>query len=265
MHVILTGASSGIGEAIAKEYLRRGASLTMVARRKDKLTELSQGHEKRCHVVEADLTDYARATDFVDGAIEALGPIDVLINNAGVQIVKAAVLTPWEDAERMMHLDLFTPLKLTHHILPAMIARQSGTIVDIASMAAIAPTPGMFFYNAAKGGLAAASEGLRGELRHTGVHVMTVYPGPVRTPMEEAGRKAYVETTAMKLLTPTGDADVLARKICDGVASRRHRIVYPASYGFSRHFPNLTRFILDRMTPPLKALPESTKPRGAAT
>ena len=76
MHVILTGASSGIGEAIAKEYLSRGASLTMVARRKDKLTELSQGHEKRCHVVEEDLTDYSHATDFVDGAIEALGPVD---------------------------------------------------------------------------------------------------------------------------------------------------------------------------------------------
>ena len=122
-------------------------------------------------------------------------------------------------------------------------------------MAAIAPTPGMFFYNASKGALAAASEGLRGELRGTGVHVLTVYPGPVRTPMEEKGRAAYEETKAMSLLTPTGDADVLARKICDGVASKRHRIVYPGSYGLSRHFPNLTRFILDRLTPPLRALP----------
>jgi short-subunit dehydrogenase len=258
MHVILTGASSGIGEAIAKEYLARDASLTLVARRKDKLLALAKGNEKKCHVVEADLTDYMHATDWVDGAIEALGDVDVLINNAGVQIVAPTTATSVEDGERMLHLNVFTPLRLTKYVLPSMIARKKGTIVDIASMAAIAPTPGMFYYNASKGALAAASEGLRGELMHTGVHVMTVYPGPVRTPMEAKGRAAYEETTAMKWLTPTGDADVLAGLICDGVRSGRHRIVYPATYGFARHFPNLTRFVMDRMTPPLKALPDKT-------
>ena len=136
-----------------------------------------------------------------------------------------------------------------------MIARGRGTIVDIASMAGIAPTPGMFYYNASKAALAAASESLRGELRGTGVHVMTVYPGPVRTAMEAAGRAAFVETAMMRVLTPVGDARVLARKIVAGVASGRARIIYPASYGLSRHLPNLTRFVLDRFTPPLRALP----------
>src|SRR5581483_12268980 len=101
-----------------------------------------------------------------------------------------------------------------------------------------------------------ASESLRGELRGTGVHVMTVYPGPVRTPLEARGRAAYEETAMMKLFTPVGDADVLARKIANGVASRRARIIYPGFYVTSRHFPNLTRFLLDRFTPPVKALPE---------
>jgi short-subunit dehydrogenase len=113
----------------------------------------------------------------------------------------------------------------------------------------------MFFYNASKAALAGASEGLRGELRGTGVHVMTVYPGPVRTPMEAAGRDAYDQTAAMRVLTPIGEAGVLARKIANGVASRRARIIYPAMYGLLRHFPNLTRFALDRFTPRLKALP----------
>ncbi len=258
MHVILTGASSGIGEAIAKEYLARGASLTLVARRKKNLEAIAKGHEDRCHVVEADLTDYAHACDWVDGAIDALGDVDVLINNAGVQIVAATTATSWEDGERLLHLNVFSPLKLTKHVLPAMIARGKGTIVDIASMAAISPTPGMFFYNASKGALAAASEGLRGELRHTGVHVMTVYPGPVRTAMEATGRAAYEETAAMKWFTPTGDADVLAGLVCDGVRSGRHRIIYPGTYAFARHFPNLTRFVVDRFTPPLKALPDKS-------
>jgi short-subunit dehydrogenase len=255
VHVVITGASSGIGEALAREYLRRGASLTLVARRRGKLEELAEGHADRCRVVEADLTGHEHACDWVDAAAEALGSIDVLVNNAGVQIVGRTVETPVEECERMLRLNVLTPMRLTKHVLPGMLARGRGTIVDIASMAAIAPTPGMFYYNASKAALAAASESLRGELRGTGVHVLTVYPGPVRTAMEATGRAAYVETAMMKLFTPTGDAPVLARKIANGVASGRARIIYPATYGVSRHFPNLTRFFLDRFTPPLKALP----------
>jgi short-subunit dehydrogenase len=259
VHVVITGASSGIGEALAREYLRRGASLTLVARRRGKLEQLAEGNADRCRVVEADLAAHEHACDWVDAAAEALGPIDVLVNNAGVQIVGRTVDTPVDECERMLRLNVFSPLRLTKHVLPGMLARARGTIVDIASMAAIAPTPGMFYYNASKAALAAASESLRGELRGSGVHVMTVYPGPVRTPMEATGRAAYVETTMMKVFTPVGEADVLARKIANGVASRRARIIYPFTYALSRHLPNLTRFFLDRFTPPLKALPSGGK------
>jgi short-subunit dehydrogenase len=255
MHVVITGASSGIGEALAREYLRRGASLTLVARRKGRLDELAAGVASRCHVVQADLSVSERACDWVDGAVQALGPVDVLVNNAGQQIVRRTVDTRWEEGERQLRLNTLTPLRLTTRILPEMLARRSGAIVDIASIGAIAPTPGMFFYCASKGAIAAASESLRGELRGTGVHVMTVYPGPVRTPLEAEGRAAYEETWMMRMLTPTGEPDVLARKIADGVAARRARIIYPAAYALVRHFPNLTRVLLDRFTPPLKALP----------
>jgi short-subunit dehydrogenase len=262
VHVVVTGASSGIGEAVAREYLRRGASLTLVARRKANLESLAAGQTDRCHVVEADLTDHTHACDWVDGAEEALGPVDVLVNNAGVQIVARTVDTSVEDGERLLRLNVMSPLRLTKRVLPGMIERGRGAIVDVASMAGIAPTPAMFYYNASKAALAAASESLRGELRGTGVHVLTVYPGPVRTAMEATGRAAYEETAMMRLFTPTGRADVLARKIADGVASRRARIIYPATYGLSRHFPNLTRFVLDRFTPPLKALPASPQGSG---
>jgi short-subunit dehydrogenase len=260
VHVVVTGASSGIGESLAREYLKRGASLTLVARRKDKLEELARGAADRCHVVQADLSVPERATEWVDGAIAALGPIDVLVNNAGVQIIDRTVDMPWEDGERQIRLNVLSPFKLTKRVLPDMIARRSGTIVDISSVAALAPTPGMFFYNATKAALAAASESLRGELRGTGVHVLTVYPGPVRTPLEARGREAYQETWLARVMSPVGDPDVLARKIARGVASRRARIIYPAFYLFARHYPAITRFVLDRMTPPIKSLAE----RGGA-
>jgi short-subunit dehydrogenase len=250
-HVVVTGASSGIGEAIAREYLSRGAQVTVVARRRERLDALKAKAQGRVHVVEVDLADPAHAFGWLDSAEAALGPIDVHINNAGVQIVKNVVETPWEDAERLLALDLHTPLRLTQLMLRRMIPRKKGTIVDVASMAALAPTPGMFFYNAAKGGLAAASEGLRAEVAPHGIHIVTVYPGPVTSELEAAGRAAYEETKASKY-APTGSPQILARLIADAVETREARVVYPKVYGISRHFPNATRWALDALTPKLR-------------
>jgi short-subunit dehydrogenase len=252
-HVVVTGASSGIGEAIAREYLGRGARVTLIARRRDRLDEIAKDAKDRAHVVQADLGDPEVAFAWLDGAEAAMGPIDVLVNNAGVQIVKAAAETPWEDGERLLVLDLHTPLRLNQLVLQRMIPRKTGTIVDIASMAAIAPTPGMFFYNAAKAGLAGASEGLRAEVKPYGIHVVTVYPGPVASDMEAAARTAYEANAAAKH-TPTGSAAVLARLIANAVESKRPRVIYPRMYAMSRHFPNLTRWMVDALTPRLKAL-----------
>jgi short-subunit dehydrogenase len=254
MHVYITGASSGIGEALVREYARRGASITMVARRRALLEKIAADVGGTTRVVEADLTDTDKVLEPVAAAILALGPIDVLINNAGVQIVGATADTEWAKGEMLLRLNVLTPMRLTHHVLPGMLARGKGCIVDMASMAAIAPTPGMFFYNASKGALAAASEGLRGELRGTGVHVVTVYPGPVASPMELAAREAYEPTASVKYV-PTGTAAVLARLVADAVEHRRPRVIYPRFYGLARHFPNTTRWLVDRLTPPLRALP----------
>jgi short-subunit dehydrogenase len=257
MHVYITGASSGIGEAITREYVRRGASVTLVARRKMLLEKIAGEVGGKTFVVEQDLTDVEHVTDPIAAAEEALGPIDVLINNAGYQIVAAATDTPWADAEALFRLNVLAPLKLTQFMLPKMMARKTGAIVDVSSMAGIAPTPGMFFYNATKGALGAASEGLRAEVKPHGIHVLTVYPGPVTSPLEARGRAAYEETFALRM-TPTGKADVLARMIANGVESKRARIIYPRIYGLSRHFPNLTRWLVDLSTPQVKALPQKT-------
>lgn len=260
MHVVVTGASSGIGEALAREFLARGADVTLIARRRDLLDAIAkEASGSRTHVVQADLSDPDAACAWIDDAEKALGPIDVLVNNAGVQIVKHTHETGWDEAERLLRLDLHVPLRLTTQMLRRMIPRRSGSIVDIASMAAIAPTPGMFFYNAAKAGLAAASEGLRAEVKPFGIHVVTVYPGPVTSAMEAAARLVY-EDRASARYTPTGSPTVLARMVANAVAKKRPRVVYPSVYGLARHFPNATRWALDLLTPPLKKLAVTNEP-----
>jgi short-subunit dehydrogenase len=150
-------------------------------------------------------------------------------------------------------LNLFTPLRLARAVRPGMVARGSGAIVNIASAAALAPTPGITYYNASKGGLAAASEALRGELRGTGVNVATVYPGPIRTEMLEGGLRAFEESRAVRAM-PVGTPDVLAQKVRRAVEKRRARVIYPRSMASARYFPNLTRYLVDRFTPRVKRM-----------
>ena len=252
MHVLITGASSGIGAAIADEYLRRGAAVTLVARRRDRLDAIAAtAAEGRAHVIACDLAGHERAPAVAEEAEGVLGPIDVLVNNAGVQILGPAHEADWEEGERLLRVNVLAPMRMTRAVLPGMIARRSGAIVDVASMAGIAPTPGMWFYNASKGALAAASEGLRAEVAPHGVHVLTVYPGPVKSDMETAARAAF-ETTSTLSKVPTGTPEVLARLIADAVDRRRPRVIYPRVYGLSRLFPNATRWLVDNFTPPLR-------------
>lgn len=248
MHVVVTGASSGIGEAIAREFARAGDCLTLVARRRERLDALAAEVGVATHVVTADLSDPAQATSWIAAAEAANGPIDVLVNNAGVQIVARTTDTTADDGDRLLRLNVMTPLRTTLAVLPGMLARRSGTIVDVASLAGIAPTPGMFYYSASKAGLAAASEALRGELRGTGVHVVTVYPGPVKTDMADAAHAALGSPSIARRI-PEGTVDVLARRVRQAVLKRHARIIYPRIYRLARWFPGITRYLMDRMTP----------------
>ena len=260
MHIAITGASSGIGATLARELSSAGHSLTLVARRKDLLDALAKELGGKTHVVAHDLSDTSRATEWIAAAEAALGPIDVLVNNAGVQLVAPSASLDPDEAERTIVVDLLAPLRLTRAVLPSMIARGNGVIVDVASQAALAPTPGMMHYNAAKAGLAAASESLRGELRGTGVHVVTVYPGIIpTTDMARASLDRYEETKLLGMF-PRGTERILAVKIRRAIERRRDRVIYPASGAFGRWFPGTTRFLLDRFAPKLRALPASASP-----
>jgi len=251
MHAVVTGASSGIGAGIARRFATEGAAVTLVARRRDKL-EVLAAELGDAHVVAHDLSVPEEATAWLEEAEAAQGPIDVLVNNAGVQVIGKTAEIDVERGEMSLRLNLFTPLRLTRAVLGGMIERGHGCIVDIASMAALAPTPNMTYYNASKGALAAASEALRGELRGTGVHVVTVYPGIIPdTDMGEHGLAAY-RSSRLLALQPTGTTDELAELVYRAVERKRPRVIYPRVNVLARWFPGTTRWFLDLFTPPLR-------------
>jgi short-subunit dehydrogenase len=252
-HAAITGASSGIGEALARELARSGYKISMIARRRDLLEKLQESLGADTFIADVDLSDPNNATRWIPDAERALGPIDVLINNAGMQLIGYATDLPLEQLERLLALNLITPLRITRAVLPGMLQRGQGTVVDVASAAAIAPTPFMGYYNASKAALAAYSESLRGELLGTGVHVVTVYPGPVDTAMGTAGYAAYEKNVFINA-TPLGSPGVLAKRVRRAIERRRARVIYPRFYTITRYLPATTRYLLDRLTPRPKAI-----------
>ncbi len=261
MHVAITGASSGIGAALAREYARAGAKLTLVARRKELLHTLAAEVGGECHVVAHDLSEPDRASCWLEAAECALGPIDVLVNNAGLENIGPTVETDIDLATRMLNVNLHAPLRLTRALLPSMLERRNGVIVDVASVAAFVTPPHFCWYAASKAGLAAFSEGLRAEVAGSGVHVLTVYPGPVKTPLADSAYAAVGGRSGIVGLLPEGRADVLAERVRRAVEARKKRVVYPRFYAVTRWFPTYTRLLLDLMAPRLTRLPTAGRAR----
>ncbi len=251
MHALITGASSGLGEAMARHFAAAGWSLTLVARRKATLDALANEFQTPTHVIGADLSNLDRAVEVIAESQQALGPIDALINNAGVQYVEPTAGISHERSELLFKVNLLAPMRLIHEVLPTMLERRSGTIVNISSMAGITPTPGMCHYNASKAGLAAASESLRVELADSGVHILTVYPGPVTTPMETAARDSFTPHWAVRNV-PTGTPEGMAKLVLSGILKKTPRIFYPRVYGMARHTRVLSQWVTDTFAPPLK-------------
>jgi NAD(P)-dependent dehydrogenase (short-subunit alcohol dehydrogenase family) len=184
--VVVTGASSGIGAATAEAFARKGARVVCVARREDKLAETVRRCEQAgaaAYAVVADVADPATPALLLKEAESAYGPIDVLVNNAGLGMALPAATVTMEDVRRVFDVNFFGAVALTLALLPGMLERHRGSIVNVTSVSGYVPNPGEGPYGATKAALSRWAHGLAVELAGTGVHVGVVSPGPIDTEM----------------------------------------------------------------------------------
>jgi short-subunit dehydrogenase len=177
---LVTGASGGLGHAIARELSARGAELVLTGRRSEVLGEL--GEELQARALSADLSEAREVGRLVDEA----GRVDILIANAALPASGRLETYTEREIERALQVNLLAPIALAHALAPAMVARGQGHLVFISSLAGKAATAGAPLYNASKHGLRGFASSLRIDLRASGVGVSTVFPGFIR----EAGMYA---------------------------------------------------------------------------
>jgi len=181
---VITGGSRGLGLVIGRELVSRGANVAICARDADELARARNDLTARGGNVLAmtcDVTDRADVASFVSAVRAALGPIDVIINNAGVIDVGPMEHMTTEDYERAMATHFWGPLNLTLAVLPEMRERGEGRIVNITSIGGKLALPHLLPYTASKFALVGLSEGMRAELAQDGICVTTVVPGLMRT------------------------------------------------------------------------------------
>jgi NADP-dependent 3-hydroxy acid dehydrogenase YdfG len=199
---LVTGASSGIGEATARALAAQGAAVAIVARRKDRLEQLSEAISQkggRALVIEADVTEKAQAEDAVKRTVSELGRLDTLVNNAGVMLLGPIVDAPVDEWERMISLNLLGLLYTSHAAIPHLIAatesstRRVADLINISSVAGRVPRSGSGVYNMTKFGVGAFSESLRQELTGQHIRVSVVEPGAVNTELSSHLREEIRE------------------------------------------------------------------------
>lgn len=178
--MVVTGASAGIGAATAKEVAAAGADVVLVARRPERLAEVAEAcaaHGVAAHVISADLSDLDGIDDLAQRIHDTVGVPDVLINNAGVSLRKRIASIAPEQVEEVMRINYFSPARLTTAVLPGMIERGSGDIVNVSSMGVHMVAFGVGAYSASKAALELFTEALHVELHGTGVRAHILVPG----------------------------------------------------------------------------------------
>lgn len=251
----MTGASSGIGEEIAKILAKRGYQVVLVARSADRLEALAGRLGPAARPLPADLSQRADRANLLDRVGELGLTPDILINNAGLSTLGVVAKSDPEKELNLVEVDVAAVVDLCSRFLPGMVERKRGAILNVASVAAFGPLPGQAAYGAAKAFVLSYSHSLRGELRGTGVTVTALCPGPVDTGFGEAAGFSKEEADAALPRVMWIPADQVAKAGINGLAAGKAVVV-----------PGLANRIssgLFRVAPPEWMLPLLTRSHPA--
>lgn len=225
-HVLITGGSRGIGAALAREFASAGATVSLTARTTAAIEALAT--ELGGHAFTADLLDPSSVDSLIERVESEVGPIDVLVNNAGIEGHDWFHEIDTDVARNVVRLNLEAPVVLTRQVLPGMIERGRGHLVFLSSLAGTGGFPGLAVYGSTKAGLTNFVAALRMELAGTGVNSTVVAPGPVDTDMwDQIEGDDELDPMLARLrslqLIPTKKPEMLARRSIKAIkADRRH-------------------------------------------
>lgn len=250
--LIVTGASSGIGAAVGKQFARQGYRVVLAARRIERLESLADEIEaggSQALAVQTDLFQYEDIQNLVAATISQFGQVDVLVNNAGFGRLKwLEQLDPGKDIQAQLQINLTATILVAREVLPHMIKRRSGHIINMASLGGFVATPTYTTYSASKFGVRGFTEALRREVGVYGIHVTGVYPGGVRTEFKDhtgTDRKTGRTTPDSLRLEPEDVAQVIL-KVVD---HPRRTVIIPWQMRFvvwaNSHFPGIVDWIIE--------------------
>jgi uncharacterized protein len=193
-HALITGASAGIGREFARQLAARARTLVLIARREQRLNELrdelqNRNTQLRVHIRVVDLCEKAQINELLPWLEQNKVEIDFLINNAGLGDYGPVATSAPKRNDEILQVNMVALTTLTRALLPQMISRKNGAILNISSSAGFLPIPGMGVYAASKAYVNSFTEALRAELRGTGVTVTALCPGPVHTEFGDAAKR----------------------------------------------------------------------------
>ena len=221
---VVTGASSGIGEATVRALSAAGASVALGARRADRLRAIAEGLDGPSLVREVDVSDEEQAGAFIKAAHDELGGLHILVNNAGVMLLGPVAGADTGEWRRMIDVNLLGLLYCTHAALPLMEAGGGGDIVHVSSVAGRRADAGAAVYNMTKFGVHAFSEALRQEALHVGIRVTTVAPGFVETELQGHNTNPLVRRATERAREQIGEV-LKAEDIADEIV---HTVTRPS-------------------------------------
>jgi short-subunit dehydrogenase len=224
--VLITGASSGIGRSLALDFAKSGAVVIGCGRSQERLDETLneiRPLNRSATMIPCDVGNREQAESMVAKVLADFGRVDILINNAGIGMRKPFAETPIETVEEIMRTNYLGMIYCTHALLPAMISRRSGHIVNISSIAGIAGFLNIAAYCASKFAMNGFSESLYYELKPHGIHVSVICPGPVRTEFNRRFTGEPPQSPPWLIVEP----EFISRAVLKAIEAKRFQLVPP--------------------------------------